>query len=536
MRQTARNVSLSSLLILAMLGQVLLAHAPSPAPQVTTSPNVTFSLPQRFTSTLAYDYDPALIQNHDGTVWVFWETGLFSTPWLEDIHYKVYNWTSWSTEQKAVSGTSQNIAPSVAQLNNGTLYITFSSNRTGNFELYLKRYNPSTGWSADYQLANNPAADVVSSLLAASDGSLWVFWDRQNSTGTSIYSKVYRNGAWSSESAVASDPAPFQDQQPSAYQMSDGTIWLAWSQVQDIHLSKVHVVYKVYNGVSWGSPVQVTNGNPDTHPNVIQDSNGTIWMTYSEELSYACTGGGCFQQDLFYIASMNKGASWSTPVNLTNDAGCSDPNCYDDFQPSMAELRDGRIWTFWASNRDSQNYWDIYYVNSNIQPIHNIAVTSVSGTSVARQGNSAEVDVGLANLGTYAETFQLTVQATNKTTVTVATRSVYLAAGGSFTLTFLWNTAGVPFGRYTLSANVPAVTNEYFTWDNSFSGSKVRVVPIADVNYDGTVNILDAALVAYAYGSTPGSPKWNPYADLNGDGQITILDAALVGFWFGTVT
>jgi hypothetical protein len=48
-----------------------------------------------------------------------------------------------------------------------------------------------------------------------------------------------------------------------------------------------------------------------------------------------------------------------------------------------------------------------------------------------------------------------------------------------------------------------------------------------------TVNILDIAIVAMAFGSTPEDPNWNTIADLNNDQVINILDISAVAFEFG---
>ncbi len=55
-----------------------------------------------------------------------------------------------------------------------------------------------------------------------------------------------------------------------------------------------------------------------------------------------------------------------------------------------------------------------------------------------------------------------------------------------------------------------------------------------DVNQDRTVNILDVALVAYAYGSTPTDTRWNPAADVDYNNIINILDVAQLAFYYGT--
>jgi hypothetical protein len=54
-----------------------------------------------------------------------------------------------------------------------------------------------------------------------------------------------------------------------------------------------------------------------------------------------------------------------------------------------------------------------------------------------------------------------------------------------------------------------------------------------DVDGDNNVDIIDLAMVAYSFGSTPGSPRWNPAADFNDNQLIDISDLAIVAFYFG---
>src|SRR6266568_7262915 len=90
------------------------------SPSSSPSVNVSWSALQRFTLTQEYDFDPAIIQTFDGTIWVFWELGPYTNPWFQSIVYQTYNGTTWSTRQTAASSQAQNVAPSVAQLKNGT--------------------------------------------------------------------------------------------------------------------------------------------------------------------------------------------------------------------------------------------------------------------------------------------------------------------------------------------------------------------------------------------------------------------------------
>jgi uncharacterized protein (DUF2141 family) len=56
---------------------------------------------------------------------------------------------------------------------------------------------------------------------------------------------------------------------------------------------------------------------------------------------------------------------------------------------------------------------------------------------------------------------------------------------------------------------------------------------IGDVNGDGKVDIKDLALVAQAFGSYTGHPRYNPAADVNQDGWVDIRDLAMVAKNFG---
>jgi len=84
-------------------------------------------------------------------------------------------------------------------------------------------------------------------------------------------------------------------------------------------------------------------------------------------------------------------------------------------------------------------------------------------------------------------------------------------------------------------------TFTFLTWSVPVKGIwfKVGTTLTGDLNYDGKVDIKDIAIVALAYGSYPGHPKWNPIADITGqnylepDGEIDIRDIALVARHFG---
>jgi len=162
---------------------------------------------------------------------------------------------------------------------------------------------------------------------------------------------------------------------------------------------------------------------------------------------------------------------------------------------------------------------------------HSVAVMSViTAKTQIGQGFNCNVTLVVADDGEYAETFSTTWYANDKT---LGTRQVNnLQAMCPLILTFMWNTTGVAYGNYTLSAYAWPVPGETDVADNNFTGGTVKVTIPGDINGDFTVDIYDAILLAGAFNTNANSPHWNPNADINGDNTVDIYDAIILAVHF----
>jgi len=164
---------------------------------------------------------------------------------------------------------------------------------------------------------------------------------------------------------------------------------------------------------------------------------------------------------------------------------------------------------------------------------HDVATTNVTPSkTIVGQGLTAKIDVGVLNEGDFTETFNVTVYAN---TTSIATQTIALTSGNSTTLTFTWNTTGFAKGNCTISAYAWPVQGETDTADNTLVDGWAYLSIPGDLNVDVRVNILDAIILAGAFGSFPGHPRWNPNADINGDNKVNILDAIILAGHFGEV-
>ncbi|UCE15368.1 MAG: hypothetical protein JSV12_05680, partial [Candidatus Bathyarchaeota archaeon] len=99
-------------------------------------------------------------------------------------------------------------------------------------------------------------------------------------------------------------------------------------------------------------------------------------------------------------------------------------------------------------------------------------------------------------------------------------------------ITFTWNTAGVPYGNYTLTASITAVSGEIDTTDNTRTCWIVVTIP-GDADGSGRVVADDFFLLVDAFGARPGDPNWNPNCDFDNSGRVVADDFFILVDNFG---
>lgn len=168
-------------------------------------------------------------------------------------------------------------------------------------------------------------------------------------------------------------------------------------------------------------------------------------------------------------------------------------------------------------------------------PSHDVAITDLSlSDDRPLQNDSVTITVRALNNGTVAETFNVSVFYSG---ILIETQTVTsLGIGEEETLTYTWDTTGVPLGSHTIRAEADVVPGETNTANNIRTTTAIVLSPTGistDVNGDGKVDMRDIGEVAVAYGTDMDHPRWNSRADVNGDGVVNLLDIALTAHDFG---
>lgn len=153
--------------------------------------------------------------------------------------------------------------------------------------------------------------------------------------------------------------------------------------------------------------------------------------------------------------------------------------------------------------------------------MHDLAVIGgITFKTVVTEGEIVRMNVTVANLGDYTETFNVTAYVN---TTVIGFHTVTDLAPRNETLTsFSWNTSGFAhaylLGVYvTQTEGLPRVCE---------CGMKVSCV--GDIDGDYITVAKDFVMLRKAMYSAPFDAKWNPNADMNDDGIIGIEDYQIV--------
>jgi hypothetical protein len=249
-----------------------------------------------------------------------------------------------------------------------------------------------------------------------------------------------------------------------------------------------------------------------------------------------------FQDNLFYHNDFLSAVRIEAPAtgnNVWDNGYPSGGNYWNDYKGVDQKM---------GQNQDqpgSDNIGDAPYIiysnNMDRYPLmkpwpqaagHCVAVTSVvAAKTVIGQGFNCSLTVNVADKGEYNESFNVTVFA-NATAIGTEKVSA-LNATCAMTLLCAWNTAGLAYGNYTISAYAQPVTGQTDTSGNTFNLGTVKVTIPGDINEDFKVGLPDLVLLAQAYSSRPGRTNWNSNADLDGNSIAGLSDLVILAQHYG---
>jgi len=300
---------------------------------------------------------------------------------------------SWQQPKELVNSDGEDGLSRMLKLDNGEIWLVWMSNREGNNEIYLKKQLNDGKWTDTVNLTNNPSDDRMPFLFQDNSDCVWLLWTTNRKGNFDIYYQIYSKGKWSTPKPltyshhwdeyatgcstnsgqiwitwnsyqcgnddiyyvygdekslkgpvrVTKDKA--EDRFPFVFQSNDGKIWIFWSSDRDGNWEIYFKRYSPPRSLETKEPVRFTfDTSIDSTPYVIQTEDNRLWVFWTSNRD----GGS------IYYKYSDDGEHWSTPEKLGNIRGY--------ILPSAVETENREI--FLASTRKSGNHYSVYTICS----------------------------------------------------------------------------------------------------------------------------------------------------------------------------
>ena len=227
------------------------------------------------------DHCPSIMQTHNESVWLVWHSMRTGD---NEIFYTTSpdHGETWTDFVKLTNSSYSDTNPSVSQNVDGTICVVWQQYNGGNYDLFYKTSsNHGLSWSNATQLTTDPDTDVGPSITYTWNGTLWVVW---TSHRTGVYDIYYKTSA--DNGLNWTDPIPLvtsgkYDTAPSVMQAPDGSIWVIWSH------ENLNLYYKTSPdyGLSWTleTKLPLDDSGDDTNPSATGTNEGKIWVVWDSE-------------------------------------------------------------------------------------------------------------------------------------------------------------------------------------------------------------------------------------------------------------
>ena len=287
----------------------------------------------------------------------------------------------FSAAKNVSNNSDYSFTPQIAVDAAGNIYAVWEDDTANNSNILFSRSTDGGAtFSAPRNLSNSSGWSFGPRILVDSHGGIDVVWVDPTPGNQDIFFSHSTDGGatFSMPQNLSNDAADSGSPQIAAD--TNGNISVVWES-DDI---KYGVLYShsTDGGATFSTPVNLTtNPTGSFGPQIAVGADGSINVAWEDDFN--------FQSDICFSRSTDKGATFSTPKNLSSNAGNS-------FAAQVAVDPSGNINVVWMD--DTPGHYVIFLSRSADQGASFSSAKSLSNSS----GNSSSPQIGVdANGGTY---------------------------------------------------------------------------------------------------------------------------------------
>jgi len=208
---------------------------------------------------------------------------------------------AWSVPYP-VSAVRQDVCrAAVAVDGEGRLWVIWSANARGNFDLYA-RYRQDGEWSSEMRLTQDPGPDLNPAAVTDSTGAVWIVWQGHRRDNLEVLLARQRGAGFAREETVSTSPASDWDPQIAAG--PDGEVAVVWDTYDkgdyDVYLRRLRFSGKI--GMEPAEPVAASR-KFEARASVAYGAQNRVWVAYEESFpawgkdfgAHETSGSGLYQ-------------------------------------------------------------------------------------------------------------------------------------------------------------------------------------------------------------------------------------------------
>lgn len=296
-----------------------------------------FSRPKQISSHVSADVESSTIFDDYGVFWCSWSSS-------RDGNWNIFLKSSvdgidWSAPIRVSDEPSTQREPSLLQLDNMSYAMAYSSDASGNFDIYV-RYSQWGGyWSTPVRMTNSPYDETQPCIYQRGDGKIFLAYsiDDPAPMGTSI--KIsHGNSLLSLSQPVTATTGLSYNRQPSLVEGTNENISVLFSSDRTGNFEIWQTVFLGLANFSTASRITYTVKN-NYFPSIMQDSTYMYRLVYSDDT------------DTLYLSDTVDLIHYSEPSVVPTDFQYNEDPCI--FQDAL-----GSFWVTWDSNEPGNK--DIY--------------------------------------------------------------------------------------------------------------------------------------------------------------------------------
>jgi len=185
------------------------------------------------------------------------------------------------------------------------VWVIWSANKNGNFDLYAKCRNGDT-WSPEIQITTDPGADLNPVATTDSRGRVWIAWQAYRNDNLDILAAVQNGDQFIKETRVSFSPR--SDWDPAIAADSNGDVAVSWDTHHkgdyDVYVRRLRADLSAAPRIGMDAPIPVAaSNNFEARSSIAFDAKNRLWIAYETSDTgwgkafgaYQTTGIGLYQ-------------------------------------------------------------------------------------------------------------------------------------------------------------------------------------------------------------------------------------------------